>query len=93
MEKYDPPRNQLKPAPVQVTRRIAYIAQHSKYPITQATTDMIRLSSFLLTRPGDYTSSPSDTVPFTLSDVQLLIGGRRLNLITDTDQELLSKFF
>jgi hypothetical protein len=41
---------------------------------------MILLAFFFLLRPGEYTGSPSNTSPFTLADVQLFAGRRRLNI-------------
>ena len=49
---------------------------------------MIIIAFFYLLRPGEYTDSASDTTPFTLADVQLFVGHRRLNLQTATDEEL-----
>ena len=91
-KKADPPANRVKPIPISVIRRIACIAQH--LPATasaerlRATADMIIIAFFFLLRPGEYTDSASDTTPFTLGDVQLAIGGRRLNLATASDAEL-----
>ena len=51
------------------------------------------IAFFFLPRPGEYTNSASDTMPFTLADVQLFIGGRRLNIATSTDAELLTATF
>ena len=40
------------------------------------------IAFFYLLRPGEYTDAPSDTVPFRLEDVQLMIGDRRLDIFT-----------
>jgi len=90
-KKVDPPPNRVKPIPISVIRRIAFIAQTldpSVSPLLCATADMIIIAFFFLLRPGEYTDSPSDTVPFTFGDVQLCIGNRRLNLLTSPIQEL-----
>ncbi len=43
--------------------------------------NMIIIAFFYLRlRPGEYTDSKSDTTPFTLGDVQIFIGPRRLDL-------------
>ena len=43
---------------------------------------MIVLAFFYLLRPGEYTSGPSESTPFTLADVQLFIGNTRLDITT-----------
>ena len=89
-KKEDPPANRVKPIPISVIRRIAFIAQHlpPNAELLRATADMIIIAFFFLLRPGEYTDAPSDTTPFTLGDVQLAIGDRRLPLDTATDAEL-----
>ena len=54
---------------------------------------MIILAFFFLLRPGEYTASPSDTQPFALHHVQLIIGARRLCLRQCPDRELLCATF
>ena len=83
-KKQDPPPNRVKPIPISVIRRISIIAQHldSSSTLLRAAADMIIIAFFYLLRPGEYTDSPSDTVPFTFEDVQLSIGQQRLNLLT-----------
>ena len=81
----------VKPVPIQVLRRLAYLAQHS-HPtnhLLRATVDMIIIAFFFLLRPGEYTDSSSDTTPFTLEDVQLFVGTTRLNLWTAPECQLL----
>lgn len=92
-KKEDPPPDRVKPVPVQVIRRLAFIAQNSSCALTIAGVDMIIIAFFFLLRPGEYTASSSDTTPFTLQDVQLFIGGRRLNLLTDPPALLLEARF
>ena len=89
-KKEDPPANRVKPIPISVIRRIAYIAQHlpAGSERMQATADMIIIAFFFLLRPGEYTDAKSDTTPFTLGDVQLAIGDRRLPLATASRAEL-----
>ena len=45
---------------------------------------MIIIAFFFLLCPGEYTNANSDTTPFTLGNVQLSIGNRRLPLATAT---------
>ena len=49
---------------------------------------MIIIAFFFLLRPGEYTNASSDTTPFTLDNVQLTIGDRRLTLDTASEAEL-----
>ena len=64
-KKEDPPAGRVKPIPIQVIRRIAYIAQHLPPTASTllATADMIIIAFFYLLRPGEYTDAPSDTHP------------------------------
>ena len=55
--------------------------------------DMIGLTFFFLLRPGEYTHSPSDSIPFEFRDVQLFQGQQWLNLITAPDAEILTAKF
>ena len=89
-KKEDPPANRVKPVPIAVIKRIAFIAE--RLPAGErklrAVADMIIIAFFFLLRPGEYTDSKSDTTPFTLADVQLFVGIRRLDLLTASDAEL-----
>jgi len=89
-KKKDPPPQRVKPIPIQVIRRISFIAQNlpQDSELLRATADMIMIAFFFLLRPGEYTDSPSDTVPFRFEDVQLMIGGRRLDIFTCPLKEL-----
>lgn len=91
-KKQDPPATRVKPIPIKVIRRIAYVAQHlpSDAFLLQAVGDMIIIAFFFLLRPGEYTdTATSDTTPFALNDVQLTVGDMRLNLQLASDAELL----
>jgi hypothetical protein len=89
-KKQDPPANRVKPVPVAVIRHIAAVA--ARLPPGNeklcAAADIIIIAFFFLLRPGEYTDSKSDTTPFTLGDVQLFLGPRRLDLATASDAEL-----
>ena len=91
--KQDPPPNRVKPVPVQVLRRIMLIAHSSNDPFQAAVADMICLAFFFLLRPGEYVDSPSDSVPFKFTNVQLFRAPQRLNLRTATEGELLTATF
>ena len=50
--------------------------------------NIIIIAFFLLLRLGEYTNSKSDTTTFTLGDVKMFIGNRRLDLVNSSDAEL-----
>ena len=87
-KKKDPPPNRVKPVPIQVIRNILFVASNSNNALVQRTADMIVLAFYFLLRPGEYTASPSDTIPFDFKSVQLFLGGQRLDLTTSTDAQL-----
>ena len=87
-KKSDSPPNRVKPVPIQVIRNILFVASTSNNPLILRTADMIVLAFFFLLRPGEYTASPSDTVPFDFKSVQLFLGPQRLDLNTATDAQL-----
>ena len=93
-KKQDPPPDRVKPIPVQVIRYIMHAALVAgAFQGNLATADMIALAFFFLLRPGEYTATPSETTPFTLQDVQMFAGLRRLDLRTATDYELRAATF
>lgn len=91
--KADPPPNRVKPVPVAVLRRIMVIAAASNCPFVQCLADMICLGFFFLLRPGEYTDSPSDSMPFTFDAAQLFRSALRLHLLLATEAELLTATF
>ena len=60
----DPPPPRVKPLPVQVLRRLAYVAAASRDPELQAIPDMIIVAFFFLLCSGEYTGTKSDSLPF-----------------------------
>ena len=50
--------------------------------------DIICIAFFFLLRPGEYTGTTTDNTAFTLNDVYLYLGKRKLSLATATDTEL-----
>ena len=92
-KKQDPPATRVKPVPISVIRRIAFVAQHlpPNSHLLLAVADMIIIAFFFLLRPGEYTDTPvTDTTPFTFQDVQLSVGDRRLDLRLASEEELLN---
>ena len=52
--------------------------------------DLIILAFFYLLRPGEYTLSPApESAPFRIRDVHLFQGGRKLDVFTASDDDLL----
>lgn len=54
---------------------------------------MTALAFFFLLRPGEYTGTTSNATPFRLCDVQLFIGGNRLNFTTASEATLMAATF
>ena len=81
-KKQDPPPKRVKPIPISIIRHVIGIAAASNHPATRAIADMVVLAFFFLLRPGEYTSGPSESTPFSLADVQLFIGNIRLDITT-----------
>jgi len=80
--KEDPPPDRVKPIPVHLLRYVMAVAFANTAvanQANQATADMIVLAFFFLLRPGEYTAMKSDTTPFRMQDVQLFVGGHRLD--------------
>ena len=50
--------------------------------------DMICIAFFFLLRPGEYTGTTTDDAAFTLNDVYLYSGRRKLSLADASDVEL-----
>ena len=92
-KKQDPPPARVKPIPLAALRHIVSIAAASQSPRLLASAQMITLAFFFLLRPGEYTSTPSDTTPFTLADIQIFLGNVRLNITTSPNETLLQATF
>ena len=89
--KDDSPPARVKPVPIQVLHHALAIASHhaDDLPMT-AIVDMAVIAFFFLLRPGEYTGHTADraTTPFTMGDVQMFIGSRRLDLLLAPPAEL-----
>ena len=81
----DPAPTRVKPLPIQVLHRAQAIASPS--PLGQATIDMAWLAFFFLLHPGEYCAAP-DNHPLCFSDVTLLIGATRLDILTASPTDL-----
>ena len=79
----DPPPHRVKPIPLSIISHVARLADTESSPRMLCIADMIILAFYFLLRPGEYTASSSTTTPFTLEDVQLFVGSRRLRLMED----------
>jgi len=84
--KEDPPPNRVKPVPISVLRHIFAISACTLCAHSAC-------AFFFLLRPGEYTHSSQDSVPFELKDVQLFQGTPCLDLNTATDAQLLAASF
>ena len=86
----DPPANRIKPVPISVIPHMAYIAD--RLPATAQLlcriANMIIIALFFLLCPGEYTNGKLDTTTFTLGDVEMFIGDRRLDLFNSSDAKL-----
>ena len=83
-KKGDPPPTRVRPVPITLVTFLLDLA-HSPGPTSAAElayADMICLAFFFLLRPGEYTGTTNDDAAFTLSDVRLHLGRRRLCLAT-----------
>ena len=87
--KTDPPPGRVKPVPIQVVQTVVHAAYMNPQsdPGFQAVADMACLGFFFLLRPGEHTWH-RDNTPFTVEDVRLFLGHRRLNLATSSAAEL-----
>ena len=86
--KDDPPPARVKPIPVAVLHWITNAASLSQNCSSHAVSDMAALAFFFLLRPGEYTSSTTDSRPFRLADLRLAIGSLYLDLSTAPDASL-----
>ena len=83
----------LKPIPVQVLRRLAYVAAASNDQALQVVADMIIIDFFFLLRPGEYTGTKYDSANFRLSDVTSCVSRTVFDTATSTDNELAAAKF
>ena len=89
----DPPPDRVKPIPISVIIHAANAAAIVGTADHIAVANMLTIAFFFLMRPGEYTSTPSDTTPFTLADIQLFIGRHRLNIFLASETDLLASTF
>ena len=80
--KADPPPDRVRPVPITLVTFLLDLAHHSpnSSPSEIAIADMICLAFFFLLRPGEYTGTTNDDAAFTLGDIRLHVGQRRLDL-------------
>ena len=86
----DPLDNRVKPVPISIICCITYIAERlpSTAHLLRDIAAMIRIHLFFLLCPGKYTNGKSDTNTFTVGNVQIFIGNRRLDLVNISDAEI-----
>lgn len=88
MSNQDPAPNRVKPLPIQIVHHAHSLVTHSNDVLDHATIDMIWIALFFLLRPGEYCKA-NDNNPLLLEHVTLLLGSRRLNLLTAPAEDLL----
>ena len=81
-KKEDAPPSRVRPVPVTLVTWLLSTAYTSPSPSPSscALADMICLAFFFLLRPGEYTGTTNDDAAFSMADVRLFLGSRRLNL-------------
>ena len=77
-----PPPDRVRPIPITLITFLLDLAHHSPTPSPSeiAIADIICIAFFFLLRPGEYTGTTNDDAAFTLGDVRLHVGQRRLDL-------------
>ena len=89
-KKGDAPPKRVKPCPITIViwlLNCAYDADMSNNS-DMSMADMICIAFFFLLRPSKYTGITTDDAAFSLNDVYLYLGKRKLPLATTTDAEL-----
>jgi hypothetical protein len=87
--KLDPPPARVKPVPITI---ILYILRQAygavRHPDRCAIANVIVIAFFYLLRPGEYTGTTSDDAAFTLADIGLHVGNRRLDIFTAPSHDI-----
>jgi hypothetical protein len=87
----DPAPRRQRPFPIQLLAELAAATAADPTPASECRRDMIVIAFFFLLRAGEYSSSSSESAaPFRLSDVELLRGEVRLDLMNAPPHLLLS---
>ena len=89
----DPPPSRFKPIPVQVLRRLTYVAAASNDQELQTVAEMIIIAFFFLLRPGEDIGTISDSSLFCMSDVTFSVGRTVFDTTTATNNELAAATF
>ena len=89
----DPPPSRVKAIPVQVLLRLASVDAAPNDLELQIITYMIKIALYSLLRPGNYTGTKSDRLPFRISDVMFSVGCTVFGTATATDNELAAAVF
>ena len=88
--KTDPPPRRVRPAPVTLVLYLLNAAFAGEEPpaAEAAIADMICIAFYFLLRPGEYTGTTSDDTAFSLNDIHLCLGTRRLDLEHSSTNDL-----
>ena len=65
-KKTDKPPNRVKPIPMQVLKRLAFLAKHCTDKRVRAEAYMIIIAFFYLLQPGEYTDTNTESISFYL---------------------------
>jgi hypothetical protein len=89
--KLDPPPARVKPVPITI---VIYILQQAygtnRHPDRCAIANTIVIAFFYLLRPGEYTGTTTDDAAFTLADIGLHVGNRRLDTFSAPAHDILA---
>jgi hypothetical protein len=95
--KTDPPPRRVKPIPIPILR---HLVQHvfeddNATEARKAVADLLIIAYYFLMRPGEYCTSAGEdsSHPFHTDEIELWVGQRQLNLVTASEQELLTATF
>jgi hypothetical protein len=81
-KKVDPMPDRVQPIPLDVLYEACKIASLAGDPKSTAAADLMWAAFFFLLRPGEYTLNATDAHPFTLADVRLWVGPKRIDPLT-----------
>ncbi|MGH9726648.1 MAG: hypothetical protein ACRD41_16445, partial [Candidatus Acidiferrales bacterium] len=84
----DDPPARVKPIALPVLHFAYASASASGLYEDIAIADVIYLAFFFLLRPGEFTTGPTNSHPFRLKDVQLWLGGQRVDILQVHPEEL-----
>ena len=90
--KSDPPKIRVKPIPVCIVLSALEFAAGDAHgsPTLLAIANLMCIAFYFCLRPGEYTGTTTDDQAFSLNNVNLFVGGRRLSLKDSSDADILA---